>query len=70
MRPAAYCGIVGFKPTSGAIPIAGVYLFSNTLDTVGTFTRTVAEGSVAYGSPLEMLCEIEPLVSSRNVSLK
>lgn len=47
IRPAAYCGVVGFKPTLGAIPFAGVNLFSETLDTLGTFTRTVADAKLA-----------------------
>jgi Asp-tRNA(Asn)/Glu-tRNA(Gln) amidotransferase A subunit family amidase len=42
IRPAAYCGVVGFKPTGGAIPLAGVHIFSATLDQVGTFARDVA----------------------------
>ena len=46
IRPAAYCGIVGFKPTLGEIPFAGVNLFSETLDTLGTFTRTVADAAL------------------------
>jgi Asp-tRNA(Asn)/Glu-tRNA(Gln) amidotransferase A subunit family amidase len=46
LRPAAYCGVVGFKPTLGAIPYDGVYLFSATLDTVGTFARTVADAAL------------------------
>ena len=46
VRPAAYCGVVGFKPTLGAIPYAGVHLFSATLDTVGTFARTVADAAL------------------------
>jgi len=45
IRPAAFCGIVGFKPTLGAIPFAGVNLFSATLDTIGTFTRSVADAA-------------------------
>ena len=40
IRPAAYCGVVGFKPTKDAIPFSGVHLFSETLDQLGTFTRT------------------------------
>ncbi|MEO8344995.1 MAG: amidase [Betaproteobacteria bacterium] len=45
VRPAAYCGVIGFKPTLGAIPFAGVHLFSETHDTVGTFTRTVEDAA-------------------------
>jgi amidase len=45
IRPAAFCGVVGFKPTLGAIPADGVHVFSETLDTVGTFTRCVADAA-------------------------
>ncbi|HEX4886369.1 MAG TPA: amidase, partial [Casimicrobiaceae bacterium] len=46
IRPASYCGVVGFKPTLGAIPFRGVSLFSETLDTLGTFTRSVADAAL------------------------
>jgi amidase len=45
IRPAAFCGVVGFKPTKDAIPLDGVHLFSDTLDQVGTFTRSVADAA-------------------------
>jgi len=45
IRPAAYCGVVGFKPTKDAIPFSGVHLFSGTLDQLGTFTRSVADAA-------------------------
>ncbi len=45
IRPAAYCGVVGFKPTLNAIPCDGAYPFSDTFDTVGTFTRTVEDAA-------------------------
>ncbi|HVC76430.1 MAG TPA: amidase [Candidatus Micrarchaeaceae archaeon] len=41
IRPAAYCGIFGFKPTMGSIERAGVKLISPTLDTIGIFARCV-----------------------------
>ena len=43
IRPAAFCGVVGFKPTHGLIPRRGVLLLSRTLDHVGVFARTVAD---------------------------
>jgi len=46
IRPAAYCGIVGFKPTLHTIPFAGTHQFSETLDTVGTFARTVEDAAL------------------------
>ncbi len=45
IRPASYCGVVGFKPTKDAIPFAGVNVFSETLDQLGTFTRSVADAA-------------------------
>jgi Asp-tRNA(Asn)/Glu-tRNA(Gln) amidotransferase A subunit family amidase len=42
IRPAAFCGIVGFKPTIDQIPTNGVVTRSASLDTVGLFTRSVA----------------------------
>ncbi len=43
IRPAAYCGVVGYKPTWGLIPRAGVKLLSDWLDTVGVFAGDVED---------------------------
>ncbi|MGH2831007.1 MAG: amidase, partial [Actinomycetota bacterium] len=43
IRPAAFCGVVGFKPTHGLIPRSGVLLLSRTLDHVGVFAHTVED---------------------------
>ena len=43
VRPASYCGVVGFKPSFGVLPTAGMKCFSWSLDTAGLFARTVAE---------------------------
>jgi len=50
IRPAAYCGVVGFKPSKDAIATSGVHVFSETLDQVGTFTRTVADAARLAGA--------------------
>jgi Asp-tRNA(Asn)/Glu-tRNA(Gln) amidotransferase A subunit family amidase len=41
IRPAAFCGVVGFKPTHGLISRHGVLALSRTLDHVGLFARTI-----------------------------
>jgi amidase len=43
IRPASYCGVVGFKPSFGAIPRAGVKTLSDSLDTVGLIGRNVRD---------------------------
>jgi len=42
IRPAAYCGIVSFKPSRGLISLAGVKALGNSLDTVGVFAKDIA----------------------------
>jgi Asp-tRNA(Asn)/Glu-tRNA(Gln) amidotransferase A subunit family amidase len=43
IRPAAFCGVYGFKPTHGLIPRSGVLQLSRTLDHVGLFSRSVED---------------------------
>ncbi|MET0503548.1 MAG: amidase [Candidatus Binatia bacterium] len=43
IRPAAYCGVIGFKPTHGLIPRHGILALSRTLDHVGLFARTIED---------------------------
>jgi Asp-tRNA(Asn)/Glu-tRNA(Gln) amidotransferase A subunit family amidase len=43
IRPAAFCGVFGFKPSFGEVTTAGVKLVAPSLDTVGWFARTVAD---------------------------
>ncbi|HET8851602.1 MAG TPA: amidase [Ktedonobacteraceae bacterium] len=50
IRPAAFCGIVGFKPSYGRISTDGLILCSASIDTIGFFTQDVA--SIALVAPL------------------
>ncbi len=50
IRPAAYCGVVGYKPTFGLLPRFGVKAISECLDTVGCFTRSVADAAFFVGA--------------------
>jgi len=45
IRPAAYCGVVGFKPTHGLVPRTGILRQSRELDTVGVMARTVLDAA-------------------------
>lgn len=53
IRPAAFCGIVGFKPTYGRISTAGLVPCAPSLDTIGFFTQNVA--GIALVAPV--LCD-------------
>ncbi|MEX2129749.1 MAG: amidase [Xanthobacteraceae bacterium] len=46
IRPAAFCGIVGFKPTHGLIPRSGALWMSRSLDQVGVFARSVEDAAL------------------------
>jgi Asp-tRNA(Asn)/Glu-tRNA(Gln) amidotransferase A subunit family amidase len=50
VRPAAFCGVVGFKPTFGAIDRTGVKPLSESLDTVGLLARTVADVRLVFAA--------------------
>jgi mandelamide amidase len=56
--PAALCGIVGLRPTTGRWSQAGIVPISHTRDTAGPMTRSVADcvliDGVVTGAPLEV----------------
>jgi Asp-tRNA(Asn)/Glu-tRNA(Gln) amidotransferase A subunit family amidase len=49
IRPASFCGIVGYKPTFNLLSRAGVKVEGDSLDTVGLFARTVPDVAVYAG---------------------
>lgn len=65
IRPAAYCGVVGYKPSFGVINPSGLKHVSPSLDTISIFTRTVDDaryffdgsiGGAAIGTPRIGIC--------------
>jgi Asp-tRNA(Asn)/Glu-tRNA(Gln) amidotransferase A subunit family amidase len=48
LRPASFCGIVGFKPTYGFYPVSGMKPAAHSFDTLGLFTRSVADVALVH----------------------
>lgn len=56
IRPAAFCGVIGVKPSHGAVSRAGVLSLSPHLDHVGVFARSIADAAVT----LDVLAGSDP----------
>ena len=59
-QPAAFCGIVGMKPTYGLVPRYGLIAFASSLDQIGPFSKTVMDSAVL----LEAIAGHDPLDST------
>ena len=71
IRPAAFCGVVGYKPSFGLISRVGVKALSDTLDTVGTLARTVPDAALlaaAVSGRADLLVE-RPLAAPLRVGI-
>lgn len=49
VRPASFCGVVGYKPTHGTLPLAGIKPLAPSLDTLGVLARTVDDAAYFVG---------------------
>ena len=71
IRPASYCGVVGYKPSYGKVMLAGVKALSPSLDTLGCFGRSVGDvalGVAAMSNDLS-LAEIDQLHNKPRVAI-
>ena len=65
-QPAAYCGVVGMKPTYGRVSRFGLVAFASSLDQIGPVTRTVEDNAYL----LEAISGLDPMDStSANVDV-
>ena len=71
IRPASFCGVVGFKPSLGKVSIAGIKSLSITLDTMGCFGRTIEDVALGVGamSGDHRLAKIETLHNKPRIAI-
>jgi Asp-tRNA(Asn)/Glu-tRNA(Gln) amidotransferase A subunit family amidase len=67
IRPAAYCGVVGYKPSYGMLSRSGMKMGAETLDTAGVIARTVEDATLLAGASAMRsdLLERHPLENPR-----
>jgi aspartyl-tRNA(Asn)/glutamyl-tRNA(Gln) amidotransferase subunit A len=65
-EPAAFCGVVGIKPTYSRVSRYGVIAFASSLDQVGPFTKTVRDAAILLGGlagadSFDSTCSVRPV---------
>ena len=68
IRPASFCGVFGFKPTFGRLPLDGVHPLAPSLDTLGVFTRALEDIDLLLGA-LGLQLDVMPLSRSPRIGL-
>jgi Asp-tRNA(Asn)/Glu-tRNA(Gln) amidotransferase A subunit family amidase len=64
IRPAAFCGVVGYKPGKGVLSTDGILPFSPTLDQPGVFARNVEDGALLVAHLAHSRWTISPQISA------
>jgi Asp-tRNA(Asn)/Glu-tRNA(Gln) amidotransferase A subunit family amidase len=68
IRPAAFCGVVGYKPKRKQVNRNGIFPFAPSLDHVGPMARTVADAATLYNSICRVDDRLEELAEITRVS--
>lgn len=71
IRPAAFCGVVGYKPSFGLVARAGVKAEAESLDTIGFFARSVDDVALIAGAAAGRppLAALRPFVSAIRIGI-
>lgn len=69
IRPASFCGVVGYKPSIGQFSYAGVKLLARSLDTLGAFSRSVADLALLRAALLGAPATVETLSGPPAIAL-
>ncbi|WP_248310218.1 amidase family protein [Bosea sp. 117] len=69
IRPAAYCGVTGYKPSFKLIPTVGVKPFAWSLDTVGLFAARVADAAFAASAITGRDLQLDEAASAPRIAL-
>ncbi len=69
VRPASFCGVVGYKPTFGVVATGGVKPFAGSLDTVGALARSVEDAALLIGAATGRRDLLEPPMPDERIEI-